>query len=70
MVVQVYKCLPNEDSAYLTRDLVPVASLPEKQSLRSTKSNDVVSNKHKFESLRLRRFSKADLNCGATCLSV
>ena len=41
----------------LTRDLVPVASLPEKQRLRSAKSKDVVPNKHKLKSLGLRRFS-------------
>ena len=39
----------------LTRDLVPVASLPEKQRLRSTKSEDLVPNK--LKSLGLRRFS-------------
>ena len=35
VALQIYKCLSNEDPAYLTRDLVPVASLPEKQRLRS-----------------------------------
>ena len=39
----------------LTRDLVPVASLPEKQRLRSAKSEDLVPNK--LKSLGLRRFS-------------
>ena len=53
----MYKCLSNDCSAYLTRDLVPVASLSEKQSLRSAKSQDVVPNKHKLESLGLKRFS-------------
>ena len=53
----MYKCLSNEGPAYLTRDLVPVASLPEKQRLRSGKSKDVVPNKHKLKSLGLRRFS-------------
>ena len=47
----MYKCLSNEGPAYLTRDLVPVASL------RSAKSKDVVPNKHKLKSLGLRRFS-------------
>ena len=50
-------CLSNKGLAYLTRDLVPVASLPEKQKLRSAKSKDVVPNKHKPKSLGLRRFS-------------
>ena len=36
--LQVLKCLSNEGYAYLTRDLVPVASLPEKQRLRSSKT--------------------------------
>ena len=53
----MYKCLPNEGLAYLTRDLVPVASQPDKQRLRSAKSKDVVPNKHKLESLGLRRFN-------------
>ena len=53
----MYKFLSNEGLAYLTRDLVPVASLPEKQRLRSAKSKDVVSNKHKLKSLGLKRFS-------------
>ena len=53
----MYKRLSNEGSEYLTRDLVPVASLLEKQRLRSVKSKDVVPNKHKPESLELRRFS-------------
>ena len=38
IALQMSKCLSNEDPAYLTRDLVPVASLPEKQRLRSAKS--------------------------------
>ena len=57
IALQMYKCLSNEGPVYLTRDPVPVASLPEKQRLRSAKSKDVVPNKHKLESLRLRRFS-------------
>ena len=57
IALQIYKCLSNNGSAYLTRDLVPVASLPEKQRLRLAKSNNVVPNKHKIESLGLRRFS-------------
>ena len=57
VALQMYKCLSNEGPAYLTRDLVPVASLPEKQRLRSAKSKDVVPNKHKLKSLGLRRFS-------------
>ena len=52
----MYKCLSNEGPAYLTRDLVPVVNLPEKQRLRSAKSKDVVLNKHKLKSLGLRRF--------------
>ena len=52
----MYKCLSNEGLACLTRDLVPVASLPEKQRLRSAMSKDVVPNKHKLKSLGLRRF--------------
>ena len=32
IALQVYKCLSNEGSAYLTRDIVPVDSLPEKQT--------------------------------------
>ena len=55
--LQMYKCLSNEGPAYVTRDLVPVASLPEKQRLRSAKSKDVVLNKHKLKSLGLRRFN-------------
>ena len=55
--LQMYVCLSNEGFAYLTRDLVPVSSLPEKQRLRSAKSKDVVPNKHKRKSLGLRRFS-------------
>ena len=51
------QCLSKEGPAYLTRDLVPVANLPEKQRLRSAKSKDVVPNKHKLKSLGLRRFS-------------
>ena len=57
IALHMYKCLSNEGSAYLTRDLVPVASLPEKQRLRSAKSKDVVPNKHKIKSLGLRRLS-------------
>ena len=57
IALQMYKCLSNEGLAYLTRDLVPVASLPEKQRLRSAKSKDVVPNKHKLKSLGLRIFS-------------
>ena len=44
IALHMYKCLSNEGLAYLTRDLVPVASLPEKQRLRSAKSKDVVPN--------------------------
>ena len=33
IALQMYKCLSNEGRAYLTRDLVPVANLPEKQRL-------------------------------------
>ena len=57
IALQMYKCLSNEGPAYLTRDLVPVANLPEKQRLRSAKSKDVVPNKHTLKSLGLRRFS-------------
>ena len=57
IALQMYKCLSNEGPAYLTRELVPVANLPEKQKLRSDKSKDVVPNKHKLKSLGLRRFS-------------
>ena len=57
IALQMYKCLSNEGPAYLTRDLVPVASFPRKQVLRSAKSKDVVPNKHKLKSLGLRRFS-------------
>ena len=57
IALQMYKCLSNEGLAYLTRDLFPVASLPEKQRLRSAKSKDVVPNKHKLKPLGLRRFS-------------
>ena len=57
IALQMYKRLFNEGSAYLTRDLVPVASLPEKQRLRSVKSKDVVPIKQKLKSLGLRRFS-------------
>ena len=57
IALQMSKSLSNEDSAYLTRNLVPVASLPEKQRLRLAKSKDVVLNKHKLESLGSRRFS-------------
>ena len=55
--LQMYKCSSNEGFAYLTLDLVPVASLPEKQRMRSAESKDAVPNKHKLKSLRLRRFS-------------
>ena len=51
IALQMYKCFSNEGLAYLTRDLVPVASLPEKQKLRLAKSKDVVPNKHKLKSL-------------------
>ena len=57
IALQMYKCLSNEGPAYPTRDLVPVACLPEKQRLRSAKSKDVVPNMHKLKSLGLRRFS-------------
>ena len=57
IALQMYKCLFNEGFAYLTRDLVPVVSLPEKQRLSWAKSKDVVPNKHKLKSLVLRRFS-------------
>ena len=57
IALQMYKCLSNEALAYLTRDIVPVAKLPEKQRLRSAKSKDVVPNKHKLKPLGLRRFS-------------
>ena len=57
IALQMYKCSSNEGFAYLTRDLVPVASLPKKQRLRSAKSKDVVPNEHKLKSLELRRFS-------------
>ena len=53
--LQMYKCLSNEGLAYLTRDLVLVASQPEKQRLRSAKSKDVVPKKHKLKSLGLKR---------------
>ena len=53
----MYKGLSNGAFAYLTRDLVPTAGLPEKQKLRSAKSKDVVPNKHNLKSLGLRRFS-------------
>ena len=51
IALQVYKCLSNESLAYLTRDIIPVVSLPEKQRLRLAKSKDVASNKHKLKSL-------------------
>ena len=51
------KCYSNEGLAYLTRDLVSVARLTEKQRRRSAESKDVVPNKHKLKSLGLRRFS-------------
>ena len=57
ITLQMYTCLSNEGSAYLTRDLVPVASLPEKQRLILAKSKDIVSNKHKLKSLELKGFS-------------
>ena len=57
IALQMYKCLSNEGPAYLTCDLVPVASLPEKQRVKSAKSKNVVSNKHDLKSLGLRRFS-------------
>ena len=57
IALQMYKCLSNEGLAYLTRDLLPAASLPERQRLRLAKSKDVVSNKHKLKSIELRRFS-------------
>ena len=57
IALQMYKCLSNEGPAYLTCDLVPVASLPDKQRPRSAKAKDVVPNKHKLKSLGLRRFS-------------
>ena len=41
------------------RDLVPVASLLEKQRLRSAKSKDVVHNKHTPKSLELRKFNRS-----------
>ena len=53
IALQVYKCLSNESLAYLTRDIIPVVSLPEKQRLRLAKSKDVASNKHKLKSLGL-----------------
>ena len=56
IALQMYKCFFNECVKYLTRDLVLVASLPEKQRLRSAKSKDV-PNKPKLKSLGLRRFS-------------
>ena len=65
----MYKCLSNEGLAYLTRDLVPVASLREKQRSRSAKSKDVVPNKYKLKSLGLKRFSVSHLSCGTTCLT-
>ena len=57
LALQVYKCLSKEAFAYLTRDLVRVATLPGKQRLRSAEPKDFVSNKHKLKSLGLRRFS-------------
>ena len=51
------RCLSNEGPVYLTRDLVPVASLPKKQRLRSAKSKDVVPNKHRLKPLGSKRFS-------------
>ena len=38
-------------------DLVRVATLPEKQRLRSAEPKEVVSNKHKLKSLGVRRYS-------------
>ena len=67
ITLQMYKS--NESPAYLPRDLVPVASLPEKQRLRSAKSKDVVPNKHKLKSLGLRRFSVSGLSCGTASLT-
>ena len=66
IALQMYKCLSNEGFAYLTRDLVQVATLPEKQRLRSAKSKDVVLNKRNLKSLGLRRFN---VSCGTTCLT-
>ena len=70
IALQMYKCLSNEGLAHLTRDLVLVASRPEKQRLRSAKSKDVVPNKHKLKSLGLRRFSVSGPSCGTTCLQL
>ena len=61
IALQMYKCLSNGRLAYLTRDLVPVASLPKKLGLRSAKSKNVVPNKHKLKSLGLGRFSVSGL---------
>ena len=41
IALQMYKCLPNEGPAYLICDLVPFASLLEKQRLRSASSKNV-----------------------------
>ena len=41
IALQMYKCLSNEGSAYLTRDLVPVANLPKKQRLHGFLRNFV-----------------------------
>ena len=60
IALQMYKFLSNEGLAYLTRDLVPVANLPEKQRLRSATSKDVVPNKHMLKSLGLRKFSVSE----------
>ena len=61
IALQMHKCLSNEGPAYLTRDLVPVANLPEKQRLKSAKSKNVFpnkhKNKHKLKSLGLKSFS-------------
>ena len=57
IALQMYKCSSNEGLAYLTRDIITVAYVPEKQKLRSAKSKDVVPNKYKLKSLGLRRFS-------------
>ena len=42
IALQMYKCLSKKGPAYLTRELIPVASLSEKQRLRSAKSKNVV----------------------------
>ena len=50
--------MSNEGPAYLTRDLVPVASLPEKQRLRSAKSKDVVPNKKQAKIIRIKKVQR------------